>query len=205
LTFGATRWHGPAGPLDTEKRWADARRLLHDDTLTISDRVAGLLLLLYAQRIARITQLTADDIHDNGDTVAIAFGRVPVTLPKPLSALVRELVATRKSGNIITASGAQPWLFLGIRPGHPIGDDALGNRLQRIGLNPRQDRSTALFSLATELPAAMLARMLGIHIAVAVQWQQASSGDWTAYAADISRRNHDHEPDNEERPRRIEP
>jgi hypothetical protein len=34
----------------------------------------------------------------------------------------------------------------------------------------------------------MLARMLGIHIAVAVQWQQASSGDWTAYAADISQR-----------------
>jgi hypothetical protein len=184
LTFGATRWHGPAGPLDTEKRWADARRLLHDDTLAISDRVAGLLLLLYAQRIATITQLTADDIHDNGDIVAIAFGRVPVTLPKPLAALVRELVATRKGGNIITASGARPWLFLGKRPGHPIGDDALGNRLQRIGLNPRQDRSTALFALATELPA----RMLGVHIAVAVQWQQASSGDWTAYAAEVSKR-----------------
>jgi hypothetical protein len=23
---------------------------------------------------------------------------------------------------------AQPWLLLGKRPGHPIGDDALGNR-----------------------------------------------------------------------------
>jgi hypothetical protein len=34
----------------------------------------------------------------------------------------------------------------------------------------------------------MLARMLRIHIAVAVQWQQASSGDRTAYAADVSRR-----------------
>ena len=188
LTFGATRWHGPAGPLDTQKRWADARRLLHDDSLTVSDRVAGLLLLLYAQRIATITQITADDIHDNGDTVAITFGRVPVTLPEPLAVLVRELVATRKGGNIITAPDAKPWLFLGKRPGHPIGHDAPGNRLQRIGLHPRQDRSTALFALATELPAAMLARILGIQIAVAVQWQQASSGDWTAYAAAISRR-----------------
>jgi hypothetical protein len=34
----------------------------------------------------------------------------------------------------------------------------------------------------------MLARMLGINIKVAVAWQQASSGDWTAYAADVSRR-----------------
>lgn len=39
----------------------------------------------------------------------------------------------------------------------------------------------------------MLARMLGIHIAVAVQWQQASSGDWTAYAADVSRRDQQQE------------
>jgi hypothetical protein len=30
--------------------------------------------------------------------------------------------------------------------------------------------------------------MLGIHINVAVQWQKISSGDWAAYAADVSRR-----------------
>jgi hypothetical protein len=30
--------------------------------------------------------------------------------------------------------------------------------------------------------------MLGIHIKVAVSWQQAASGDWTSYAADVSRR-----------------
>jgi hypothetical protein len=30
--------------------------------------------------------------------------------------------------------------------------------------------------------------MLGIHIKVAVAWQQASAGDWMTYAADLSRR-----------------
>jgi hypothetical protein len=75
------------------------------------------------------------------------------------------------------------------RPGLPIGDDRLGQRLQKIGLQPQQDRSTALFVLAAELPAALLARMLGVHIQVAVQWQKASAGDWAAYAADVSRRN----------------
>ena len=30
--------------------------------------------------------------------------------------------------------------------------------------------------------------MLGIHIAVAVAWQRASNGDWTTYAANLSRR-----------------
>jgi hypothetical protein len=37
-----------------------------------------------------------------------------------------------------------------------------------------------------ELPAALLARMLGIHITVAVAWQRASAGDWATYAADVS-------------------
>lgn len=50
-------------------------------------------------------------------------------------------------------------------------------------------RSTALFQLATELPAAVLARSLGVHITVAVKWQRATAGDWTAYVADVSNRN----------------
>jgi len=45
-----------------------------------------------------------------------------------------------------------------------------------------------LFALATELPAALLARILGVNIKVAVQWQQAAGGDWAAYAADVSQR-----------------
>jgi hypothetical protein len=51
-----------------------------------------------------------------------------------------------------------------------------------------QSCSAALFQLATDLPAAVLARMLGIHITVAVAWQRASAGDWAAYAAEVSRR-----------------
>ncbi len=191
LTFGAVRWDGPRGPHNGEKRWDDARRLLHDSTLTTSDRVAGLLLLLYAQRIASIVKLTTDHIHDHGDRVEIMLGTAPVVLPEPLAGLVRELVATRQGHAAIGRPGTTPWLFPGGRPGQPIGDDRLGMRLKNIGLHPRQARSTALFTLAAEIPAAILARMLGIHIQVAVQWQRASAGDWMTYAAHVSRRKKD--------------
>jgi ABC-type multidrug transport system ATPase subunit len=40
------------------------------------------------------------------------------------------------------------------------------------------------------VPAAILAKTLGIHVQAAIQWQKISGGDWTAYAADISRRGH---------------
>lgn len=188
LAFGTHRWEGPRGPLDTEKRWADARRLLHDASLKTSDRVAGLLLVLYAQRLATISQLSVEDVHADGDHVELLLGTAPIVLPEPLASLVLELVATRRGQAALGAPNATPWLFPGGRPGQPIGDDRLGQRLQRIGLSPRQDRSTALFSLATQLPAVILARMLGLHISVAVQWQRAAGGDWTAYAAEVSRR-----------------
>ncbi|MCX4635162.1 hypothetical protein OG528_28915 [Streptomyces platensis] len=33
------------------------------------------------------------------------------------------------------------------------------------------------------------AKVLGLHRSAAVQWQQASGGDWMAYAADVAERN----------------
>ncbi|MFF3489662.1 hypothetical protein ACFYXC_41610 [Streptomyces sp. NPDC002701] len=45
-----------------------------------------------------------------------------------------------------------------------------------------------LFQLSPELPAAVLARTLGIDITVAVTWQRAAVGDWGACAADIATR-----------------
>jgi hypothetical protein len=188
LTFGAVRWEGPRGPHDGEQRWVDAHRLLHDDTLATSDRVAGLLLLLYAQGLADITRLTTDAVRDDGEQVRLLLGTTPVLLPEPLASLVRDLVATRHGRANIGRPGVTPWLFPGARPGQPISNYGLGTRLRNIGLQPLQARSTALFTLAAELPAAILARMLGIHIQVAVQWQRASAGDWMTYAADVSRR-----------------
>jgi hypothetical protein len=139
-------------------------------------------------KIATISQLTVTDVHFDGDTVSITFGTSPVVLPAPLASLVRELAATRRGKAKIGNPGDNPWLFPGGQPGRRLGDDQNGRRLHKIGIRPKQDRSTALFTLATEVPAAILARMLGVHIKVAVQWQQASAGDWAAYAAHVSRR-----------------
>lgn len=188
LELPATRWGGPTGVIDTEARWEQARRLLHDDTLKPEDRVAGLLVLLYAQWPATISRLTLDDIDTSDNQVRIHLGRQPIDVPEPLAALVVQLVATRRGHAVIGDQGTSRWLFPGGQPGRPLSAYQLAERLRQLGLRPGQSRSTALFQLATDLPAALLARMLGIHISVAVAWQRASNGDWTNYAADISRR-----------------
>ena len=188
LEFAATRWHGPTGVIDTETRWSQARRLLHDDTLQPEGRVAGLLVLLYAQTAAAISRLTLDHVQTSNSETRLRLGREPVTLPEPVDALVRELVNTRRGHAVLGDQGTSRWLFPGGRPGHPISAARLAERLRELGIQAGPSRSAALFQLATDLPAAMLARMLGIHIAVAATWQRAAAGDWTNYAAEISRR-----------------
>jgi len=188
LEFTATKWDGPNGVLDTEDRWAQARRLLHDQDLKPEDRVAGLLVLLYAQWPAAISRLTLDHVQTDQHQVRLRLGREPVLLPEPLAALVTHLVATRHGHATLGDQGTSQWLFPGGRPDQPISAPHLGERLRQLGLRPGQARSTALFNLATELPAALLARLLGIHVSVAVSWQRASAGDWSNYAADYSRR-----------------
>jgi aromatic ring-cleaving dioxygenase len=188
LDFAANRWGGPTGTIDTEARWEQARWLLHDDTVETEDRVAGLLVLLYAQRAADTSRLTTDHLQTTDDEVRIRLGAEPVLLPEPLAGLARHLLANRHGHAAIGDHAPSPWLFPGGRPGQPISPFRLTERLRRLGIRSGQARSTALFALAAELPAALLARMLGIHIAVAVAWQRASAGDWTSYAAEVSRR-----------------
>jgi hypothetical protein len=76
----------------------------------------------------------------------------------------------------------------GGQPGQPISAFQLTERLRQLGIHSGQARSAALLQLATDLPAAILARLPGIYITVAVAWQRASAGDRAAYAAEASRR-----------------
>ena len=188
LDFPATRWAGPTRVIDAEGRWAQARRLLHDGTLKPEDRAAGLLVLLYAQQPATISRLTLGHVQASDGEVRLRLGRVPVVLPEPLAGLILHLAAARQGHATTGDQGTSPWLLPGGRPGQPISPYRLSERLRQIGIQPGSARSTALFHLATELPAAILARMLGIHIDVAVAWQRISAGDWMTYAADVSRR-----------------
>lgn len=186
--LSSTNWNGPAQVLDHQQRWDTARRLLHDNGLKAEDRLAGLLVLLYAQGATAISRMTVEQVRIDGHGVHLRLGRVPIDLPEPVAALARTVVANRKGHATIGAQTPSPWLLPGGQPGRPITSPQLTHRLHNLGIRPSQARSTALFQLATEIPAAILARTLGIHTDVAVTWQRHSAGDWTTYAADVSRR-----------------
>jgi hypothetical protein len=186
---------GPTRPIDAEQRWATARRLLTDTDLDPADRVAGLLVLCYAQPATAIARLTLDRITHGPGGVHLLLGSAPALLPEPLADLVLELAATRKGHATIGSPATSPWLLPGGTPGHPIGADRLAIRLGRLGVYTRPGRAAALTDLAAQLPVGVLARLLGVSPGAATSWKHVSGGTWTSYAAELSQRGTPHQPD----------
>jgi hypothetical protein len=76
------------------------------------------------------------------------------------------------------------------RAGRPFSTYPLAGRLRQLAIRSGQSRSTALFRLAADLPAVILARLLGIHVKVAATRRRASKasldlamlGHWLRFA-----------------------
>jgi hypothetical protein len=188
---GPARASGPAASQD--QRWALAARLLHDDTLDLTDRAAGCLLLLYGQQLSRIAAMTTSQVTSRDSTVLVRFGDHDVPVPAPLGVILTNLT---RAGRTHTGTGSpaiSPWLFPGGLPGRPITAPRLGSRLRAIGIHPMAGRRAALLDLAAQLPAAVLADLLNLAPGTAVRWMRQAGGDWSRYAADLARdRHHQH-------------
>jgi hypothetical protein len=174
----------PVATADVTDLAAIARRLLNDSTIPLRDRVAGLLVILYGQPIARIVELDVERIGGEPDqgTTTLLFGATPVELPEPLGRLVRQLAATPTSRAALADPDSR-WLFPGGRPGRPVTPKSLQLRLNKLGVQARPARTTMLLELAGELAPAVIADMLGLNPGTAVRWARAAAGDWNAYAA----------------------
>ena len=194
LVPAATRTTGTA--IDADERWMLLARLLHDDTLELTDRVAGAFLLCYGQQLSRIAAMRAEQVHRqrDPDAVSLRFGAHDIIVSEPLSGLLTELVEVgRRSHRGVGSPATSPWLFPGHLPGRPITASRLGERLRLLGIRALPARRATLVQLAAEVPAAVLAELLHLTPGTATRWTRDAGGDWTRYAAEIARRN-DHQP-----------
>ncbi len=188
---GRVRASGAAA--SQEQRWALAARLLHDDTLDLTDRAAGCLLLLYGQQLSRIAAMTTSQITIRDGTVLVRFGDHDVPVPEPLGVILTELI---RAGRTHTGTGSpltSPWLFPGGLPGQPITASRLSQRLNILGIYAMAGRRATLTDLAAQMPAAVLAGLLNIAPGTAVRWMRQAGGDWSGYAAELARTRH-HQP-----------
>jgi hypothetical protein len=177
---------GPTG--SDEQRWAQVTQLLHDDSLDLTDRVAGSLLLLYGQQLSRIAAITADQVITRHGEVFLRFGRDDVHIPDPLAGLLLALLRQRRRYlGVGTPTAGNRWLFPGMQPGRPLTAARLGERLRVLGIRAQPGRRSAMTHLAAQVPAAVLADMLNLAPTTAVKWVSDAGGDWSRYAAELAR------------------
>ena len=94
--------------MNPDTRWEIVDRLLHDDHLALTDRVAGCLVLLYAQQLTRIIALTVDQVITTDDGVYLKLGASQTIIPEPLGALLVDLATNGRSAHRCRITRPQP-------------------------------------------------------------------------------------------------
>lgn len=168
--------------LSDEQRWRHVETLLHDDTIRLYARIAGLFMLLFAQPVTRICRMRADQItHHDNQKVTVTFDAVPIELPDPLDQLVLEHLTRR--GKASFASRPDIWLFPGGIPGRHLVTENIRAELVAHGIRPSHARKAAMFQLAAQIPAPVLADLTGLATTTAVRWAALAARDWAQYTA----------------------
>ena len=181
------RWLGseglPGHILDDDERWALLWRCLRDDSLSLRLRVAGALVLLYGQIPSQIVELTTGSITTSGSDTHLALRDHPVLLPPPLALLITQLVAHNSRWQATTSGAETPaWLFPGARIRLHLGHGRLTLLLNReIGVSVRPARGGALCALAGDLPAPVLAEVLGLSVSADTGWVAVAARDEAHY------------------------
>ena len=172
----------PAVTLSDEDRWAQVELLLHDDTIRLYSRVAGLFLLLFAQPLSRTCRMRAEPVHrPTRRRLTVTFDTFPIELPEPLDRLVREHLTRR--GQASYASRPDHWLFPGGIPGKHLATENIRSQLVERGIQPLAARNAAMFQLAAEIPTPILADILGLAPNTATRWAALAARDWSQYTA----------------------
>ncbi|MEV5710650.1 hypothetical protein [Actinoallomurus sp. NPDC052274] len=169
-------------PLLSQEQRLDWLRILVEQPVdTLSYRVAGMLLLLYAQPLVRIVRLEAEAATESAEGLFIKLGEGLAPVPEPFAAMLRAHLSNRP--NLRTASGGRsPWLSPSTRPGRHLDAQSLMERLQGIGIELQAARNTALRELVRDVPAPIAARMLGYSDQVTHKHAAAAAVPWGAYA-----------------------
>ena len=135
------------------------RACLTAGEMPAADRVAALILLLYAHPVGKIAALKTSALEAQPDGLYLRLGSVPALLPAQVAATFWDYVHNRP--NQQTVNTDSPWLFPGNLPGQHTHPETMLNRLRNWGIDLNGVRNTALRDLAKELNPTALANSLG--------------------------------------------
>jgi integrase len=172
---------GTAPRMSTEQQNAVIEQVVHQQTLRPRDRLAAILMIVFAQRAEDVAALTWGQITITADTVTIDLAGLPIDLTPPLDEPVRTLAAS--SYNSQTAAHRNsPWVFRGYTPGRHVTPTHLRNYLRPV-LAALEARLGTLNELTQTTPIAILAETLGYSPQTLEMHARASASTYARYVA----------------------
>ena len=167
--------------LTQEQRLAWLKELLTGDAESLPYRVAGTLLLLYAQPLVRVAALKATAIVVIPHEMRISLGAEPVPVPEPFSGMLGHHLHNRP--NLRTAGGSvgTPWLFPSSYPGKHLDPQSIMMRLRKLGINLLGARNSAIQNLVAEVPPPLVAELLGYSYQVTQRHAEIAAQPWSRY------------------------
>ena len=157
------------------------QELLDGASESLPYRLAGILLLLYAQPLVKIVTLEMSIISDGPSGMTISLGQRPTEVPEPFAQLLREHVASRP--NLRTGAGPDSlWLFPSTLAGRHIHPNTVMDRLRKLGVNLLGARNRAIGELVLEVPPSLVAEALGYSAQVAFLHASKGAEPWARYA-----------------------
>ena len=142
-----------------EQRVRMVRNCLEFDQVVLSTRIAGLILLLWAQPLNRIVMLRRRDVDARVDGLYLTFGSVPSVVPPELAATFGDYFA--HPSNQRTGNTGTEWLFPGTRAGRHLHENTLSERLKVLGIDGQRARNATLQDLTRQVDARSLIDLLG--------------------------------------------
>jgi hypothetical protein len=154
--------------LSQDQRLAWIHELLTGSSESLPYRVAGMLLLLYAQSLAKVVTFPTSIIDDSDTGMSITLGQHPTDVPEPFASLLREHLASRPNLRI-GAGPNSPWLFPSTLAGRHLHPNTVMDRLRDLGVNLLGARNRAIGELV--LPRR---RSLPRPSATALRWRSST-------------------------------
>lgn len=186
--------------LRQDQRLAWIHELLTGTSESLPYRVAGMLLLLYAQPLVRVVTFPTSIIRDNNTGMTITLGTHPTDVPEPFASTIWQHLASRP--NLRTGAGSDnPWLFPSTLAGRHLHPGTVMDRLRSLGVNLLGARNRAMGELVLQCPPSLVAEALGYSPQVAFlhATKAPSPGPATPDGASAP---HNHHSDHGYRPRR---
>lgn len=165
--------------LTQDQRLEWIRVLLTGDNESLPYRVAGTVLLLYAQPLVKVAAIPMSKVLVAPDGLSLELGVTASPVPEPFAELLKSHISNRP--NLRTAGAGNHWLFPGYRPGEHLHPNTLMARIRWLGIDLLGARNAALRELVTQVPPPVVAEMLGYSDQVVHRHASLTAQPWSRY------------------------